>query len=988
MKKIFFIVFLFTLSISAQNMNKKFISAINFYEAHNFGAAYQLFNEIFSEKILDEQKLIAAKYYSADCLLNLDQLDGSAAELEYFIDHFKYSNFHESALYKLGTIYFVKGEYRRARERLITLINEYKYGEYTGSAYYWIGEAYLAESKFVDAEENFREGIAQKRTNKFIVNSIYSLAQSYEKIKDFKSAVANYDELLAYYQDDPLAPKSQMRIGICYFILNEYDNAILELTDPLLKKLPHKELVEAKFFLANSYVRLKEYKEAAQVLIELLGDIKELPISNKINFSLAWIYFQQTNYDEAYKIFKELAGSLDDTLKVSSLYWSGECKRYLGDDKTAGEIFKQFIEKYPSHPFASKAQLGIGSVYFNQSNTADAEKALLNATISEDKATRGRAYTLLGEIRLNRKLFNDAKTYFLEAVKLTQNQSELNFRASLGLAVSEFYLNNYSASVKTLEDLKTRAKNFENDKINFYLAESYFSQGQYSPSLKNYNSIKSSSSEINKQTILGKAYAYFNLKDFPNAIYFFNEFLTKYKNDQSTNEVRLRLADSYFASKNFDKASIIYRDLFSKENYALNNDLAYYQYGQSLFKAGKLDEAITAFKNLQEKFPRSNYADDSQYVIGWINFQQNNFDQAIKSYKELLVNSPKSTLVPIVYYSIGDSYFNLGQYDLSIEYYSKVMDEFPSSQYIFDAVSGIQYAYVAKEQPENAIKFIDQFISSNPSSKFNDQLFFKKGDLFYSIEKYDEAIKIYKEFIANYAVSSLIPNAYYWIGKSAVNMKNETEAIDNFINARARSSKSDIGISSAIELANIYSNRKQYSEAVGVLKEASDAVPTSNRVAELLYLQGTNEVKDNKIGEAFATFEQIINYYEGSIFSAKSKVEWGMVLLQQNNYEAAQLLLKEVGEKRTDDIGAQAQYYYGVLLFNQNKFEDAISALVRVRSVYAAYDEWYSKSLMKLGDCYVKLKDNKQAREMYRAVLTRHSAGELAIEAKRKLNQL
>lgn len=988
MKKIFFTIILFTISISAQNVDERLSSAINLYDDHNFGAAYQLFTEVISENKLDEHKLILAKYYSADCLLNLNQFDGSASELEKFIDQYKNSNYRESALYKLGTIYIIKGEFRKARERLSTLMSEYKKSEYLGSAYYWIGEAYLAENKFIDAEENFRAGIAQKKTNKFIVNSFYSLAQSYERMNDFKSAVANYDELLAYYQDDPLAPKSQMRIGICYFNLKEYDNAILELTDPMIKKLPDHELVEAKFYLAYSYLRLKEYKEAEQVYIELLDEAKEISVSNKIKFSLGWIYFQQTNYKEAFKIFNGLSESTDDTLRISSLYWSGECKRYLGDEATASTIFKQFLEKYPNHSLASNAQLGIGSLYFNKSNSGDAEKALLNATISEDKATRGRAYTLLGEMQLNRKIFNEAKKYFLEAVKLTMVQSELNYRASLGLAVSEYYLNNYVASVKTLEELKTRAKNFENDKVNFYLAESYFSQAEYSASLKNYNSIKSSSSDINKQTILGKAYAYFNLKDFPNSIYYFNEFLSKYKNDQIVNEVKLRLADSYFGSKNFEKASSIYRDLFSKENFAMNNDLAYYQFAQSLFKAGKSDDAITAFKNLQDKFPRSKYVDESQYVIGWIHFQQNNFDEAITSYKTLLSKSPNSTLVPIAYYSIGDSYFNLGQYDSSIEFYSKVMEDFPNSRYIFDAVSGIQYAYVAKGQPENAMNFIDQFISSNPDSKYNDQLFFKKGDLLYSIEKYADAIKIYKEFISKYSRSTMIANAYYWIGKSAVNMKNESEAIEYFNNAKARSPKSDIGISSSIELATIYSNKKQYYLAVNVLKETADAVPTSNRIPELLYLQGINEVKDVKINDASATFEQLINYYEGSIFAAKAKVELGLLLLQQNNFEGAQLLLKEVGEKRTDDIGAQAQYYYGVSLFNQNKIEDAITALVRVRSVYAAYDEWYSRSLLKLGDCYLKIKDKKQAREMYRAVITKHPTGEFGIEAKRKLNQL
>lgn len=999
MKKIFFYLFLFHLIISAQQSANKFTAAVNFYNDHNFSAAFQLFKEIISNNVFDEEKLSSAKFYAADCLLNLDQYDGAAAELEAFIDQYKFSNFREAALYKLGTIYYIKGEYRKARERLLSLLNEFPHGEFTGSSYYWIAESYFSENKFLEAEENFRESIALKRTNKFIAHSLYSLAQVYEKTNDYTSAVANYDELLAFYKDDPLAPKSQMRIGICYFNLKEYDNAILELTDPLIKKLQEQELTGAKFFLANSFARLKQYKEAAQVYNELLQQVKDESYLNKINYSLAWIYFQQNNYEEAYKIFHRLSENAADSLKAESLFWSGESKRYLGDAKTSNEIFKEFVTKYPEHKLVSRAQLGIGSVYFNQSNAGDAQKALLNATISNDKLTRGRAYTLLGEMRLDYgfdkpeqqsggKNFEDAKKYFSEAIKLTTEQPELNNRATLGLAVAEYYLNNYDASVLHLENLKTRAKNFESNKVSFYLAESYFVKGKYSSALKYYNSISETSDDITKQVVLGKAYTYFNMKDFPNAISFFNEFLSKYKTDRNINDVKLRLADSYFGTKNFEKASAIYRDLFSKEKTFLNNDLAYYQYCQSLFKAGKGKEAIEAFENLQEKFPGSKFADQSQYIIGWINFQQNNFNGAIANYEKLLKKYTQSALRPIAFYSIGDSYFNLGQYDSAIVFYSKILDEFSNTQYIFDAVNGIQYAYVAKEEPENAISFIDKFIAANPNSKYSDQIFFKKGDLYYSIEKYDAAIKTYKEFISKYPGSTLVSNAYYWIGKSAANLKDETEAINNFTLAKQSAPKSEIGISSTIELAKIYSDKKQFASAVAVLKEASDAVPTSNRVPELLYLQGINQAKDNKIADASSTFDQIVSYYEGSIFASKAKVELGKIELQKNNFEAAQALLKEVGEKRVDDIGAQAQYYYGVSLFNQNKIEEAITAFVRVRSVFSTYDEWYSKSLLKLGDCYVKLKDKQQAREMYRAVLNRHQTGEFAQEAKKKLRQL
>jgi TolA-binding protein len=988
MKKIILFLFTFLISISAQQLNDKYAQALNAYSNHEYGTAYQILKEVFAEGTLNEKELSSAKYYSAECLLQLDELDGAASEFESFIDKFKFSSFRETALYKLGSLYYTKGEYRKARERLNILLAEYHYSSFKGSSYYWLGESYLAEEKYVDAEENFNEAIKQEKTNKFFVNSLYSLAQVYERTNDYKKAIAEYDELLAYYKDDPLAPKSQLRIGICYFNHKDYDNAILELTDPLMKKLPVKELNDAKYFLANSYVRLKEYKEASQVYKELLNETQDEPYIEKIKYSLAWLNFQQNDYENAYKIFSELSSHSSDSLKAISLYWSGECKRYLGSTKEAAEIFKSFIEKYPTHGFVSRAQLNIGAVNLNQTNSGEGEKALLNATMSEDLSTRGKAYTFLGELRLNKKNYEDAKKYFSQAVKLTSGDKELNNRSVFGLAVADFYLNDYSNTALNLESLKARTKNFETDKVNFYLAEAYFLRGKYSAALKSYNSVSNSSEDLARQILLGKAYSYFNLKDFSNSTFYFNEYINKYGNDPSINEIRLRLADSYFGTKNFTKASSIYRDLFSKEKFLLNNDAAYYQYGQSLFKSGKSKEAINAFENLQEKFPRSQYVAESQYVIGWIYFQENNFSSAMASYKKMVEKYPNSNLKPVAYYSIGDCYFNSGSYDSSIVFYNKVLSEFPASQYVFDAVNGIQYAYIAKQEPERAVDFIDQFIAANPNSKFSDQIFFKKGDLYYSIKKYDDAIRAYNEFITQYSKSNLVPNAFYWIGKSAANKKDNNEAINNFTIAKQRAPKSEIGISSTIELANIYTASKQYSGASNILKEMIYAVPTSNRIPELLFLQGVNQVKDNQLDAAASAFDQIISYYEGSIFSAKAKVELGKIQLQKNNYDNAQVLLKEVGEKRLDDIGAEAQYYYGVLLYNQNKIDDAITALVRVRSVFAVYDEWNTRSLLMLGDCYLKMNDKKQAREMYRTVLSRHPNGEFSVEAKKKIKQL
>ena len=100
---------------------------------------------------------------------------------------------------------------------------------------------------------------------------------------------------------------------------------------------------------------------------------------------------------------------------------------------------------------------------------------------------------------------------------------------------------------------------------------------------------------------------------------------------------------------------------------------------------------------------------------------------------------------------------------------------------------------------------IDDFINKNPSSKYSDQIFLKKGDLYYSITKYDSAVKAYKEFLSRYSQSPLVPNAYYWIAKSLVNLKNNSEATTNYLLARQKSLKTEVGISATIDLAKIYS---------------------------------------------------------------------------------------------------------------------------------------------------------------------------------------
>ncbi|HMN48279.1 MAG TPA: tetratricopeptide repeat protein [Ignavibacteriaceae bacterium] len=981
---------LFTLNfqtLQSQTVSEKFDAAMTAFHNQQYAQANRLFEEFFSNyKIIDEI-YATAKYYSAESLLKLGRKDEAAITFEYLVTNYFWSNYRDKSLYNLGLIYFSEGKYEKSRLRFKLLLKDYPESEYVGSSFYWIGESYTAENKLDEAVKFLEEAVADKRNKSFADYSIYTLANVYEKQGDYNNAVKYYDQLLTYHKDSKLANSAQIRIGICYFKLKDYQSSILELKNPKLTNLPDDIYSESLYLLATAYYRVQEYPDAEKTYLEVLNKYPTSEYFKNSKYGLAWAYFQQKKYNDAFVQFDGLSNG-DDSLAIKSFFWKAECKRYLGKNDEANEIYKQFIEKYPNDPLAKEAQYQIGVVYYNKNNTDLASKYLLSANSSNDNNVRAKAFTLLGEIELNKGSYKTAKNYFEMVKDLNDIDKDVKFRSLFGLGIALYNLNDNKTSIKYLEELDSKDPAFESQKVNFFLAENYFAIWDFKKALSRYNQANGNDKDLTSQTLYGKAYSYFNLGDYENSAYQFADFIKKYPNNKRLNDAKLRLADSYFGSKNFAAASKVYQELFSSDVKLSTDPYARYQYAQALYKSGKVNEAISEFTSIQEKFPNSEYGDVSLYTIGWIYFQRGEFPKAISQYKVVTAKYPKTSLEPIIFYSIGDAYFNMGKYDSAIVNYEKVIAQFPTSNYVFDAVNGIQSSYVAKGNPEKAVSFLGEFALKNPNLSYSDQLLFKKGEIYYSLGKYEQAKQAYKDFTSAYPKSKLVPDAYYWIGKSAQSLGQNDEAIFNFDKVFRNYKDSELAGSSVLEMGNILRVNKKYDDAIKIYDAGSNDLKKSPKVPEILFNKGQTYLEMKKFQEAYSVFDDVAMYYPESIFADKSKFELALIEMAAGRYSNADNYLSALSEKRSDDVGAKAQYYYGLSLFEQAKYNDAITALVRVRTVFSRYDEWLTKSYLLLGDCYVKLNDKRNAAEMYRAVIAKHSGTSYGDEALKKLRKI
>ena len=971
----------------SQNVAEEFNAGMDKFNKQLFADAHKIFEEVIQGYGVEDELYAAARFYSANSLLKMGKKDEAATGFEFIVNNVVWSKFREESLFTLGLIYFDIERYALCRKNHLLLIYQYPSSDYIGSSMYWVGESYAAEGKLDEAIDFLTQAIEDKSSNRFQDHSLYALASVYEKMKDYENAVKYYDQLLTYHSSSPLALQAQVRIGVCYFYLKDYYNSILELNNPTLQDLPKENLAEALYLLANSHYRVEEYANAANTYSEIIDRFPRSPVYRNAQYGLAWSLFQQNKYNEAYNEFNNLSQG-DDSTAIKSFIWKGESKRYSGNPNEALIIFEDFLKRYPDHPSASLVESLIGLIYFDQDKFELSSQYLANATSSDDPVTRAKAFTMIGEIELRNKNYIKARGNFEPAIRITEAENEVHQRALLGMGVSLYHLGDYEKAADYLRDAENLNPAFETDKINFYMAESYFSLGKFQEALSRYNSIKSTEVDYVKQVTYSKGYCNFNLGSYSNAAYQFSEFIDRYPDDFRMTDAKLRLADSYFGSRNFAAASRIFKQLFQSGKYSSDDPYAYYQYAQALYKSGETNAAINEFRNLQQKFPDSKYAESSLFTVGFIKFQEGEFKEAIDDFRYVLQIYKNSALKPVVFYSIGDAYFNLGIYDSAIVNYRNVLTKYPSSEYVFDAINGMQYSYVAMGRPDEAINLIDRYTSQNPNLKFSDLIFFKKGEIYYSQRDYQNAKTSYQEFLVKYPKSSFVPEAYYWLGKSSQNLKEADEAIFYFNKVFESYPGSESAAVSVIELGKMYEANGNYQASIEVLEQASTKLKDSPRLPEVLFIKGTAYIKMDNVQKAYGTFEELAMYHRETIFADQAKFEMGLIDMATGRYDIADKHFLDVAEKRTDDLGARSQYYYGLSLFDQGKYSESISALVRVRTVYSQYEPWLSRSYLLLGDCYVKLNDIRQAEEMYRVVVTKHKGNELGEEARQKISKL
>ena len=91
-KSILLFLTVFVSILYSQN-DSGFSDALELYQSNHFIEARERFLDISLKHDIDENLTVSSKYYAADCLLKLGNLNGTIEEFENFITKYRFSNF-------------------------------------------------------------------------------------------------------------------------------------------------------------------------------------------------------------------------------------------------------------------------------------------------------------------------------------------------------------------------------------------------------------------------------------------------------------------------------------------------------------------------------------------------------------------------------------------------------------------------------------------------------------------------------------------------------------------------------------------------------------------------------------------------------------------------------------------------------------------------------------------------------------------------------
>lgn len=653
----------------------------------------------------------------------------------------------------------------------------------------------------------------------------YGLGWADVKLGDLPRAQGVFDSLGT--GKDSIAMASLYQSGIISILRGRIDAALVTL-DTLTSVSPYdRDAVNAYYQMGMIEYRSKHYREARrdfQLAARLFpeADLRTAAFHMLGESNMAIGDFSNAQY--AFAQVRKLKAPPE--ILAPSLFHEGVALYRLGRFRTCGDVFDQYLEKFPHDSRAAEGCLWRAEAYYQDYKFADAERLYSEALrrFQDDprkaEAAYGYAWALFEE-----KKFSQAASAFDRFTKAYPNDGHY-LDAMVRKADSYFAVGEYDKSAALYESLGAeRGSGRQVEYAAFQLAMSYVQRGEIDrgvEQLRNFLTRFPSSiyAEVAQFNI---GWTYFSRERYALAVPEFQTVLNKYGDSQLLPRVLFNLGDAYYNLKQYDSARGYYQRVIREypSSLLVADALSGLQYTYAA--QGKPEGALAEIEKVMSERPAGAPQDELMLKKGDIQFAQGDFAGAITQYERVMTMNPSQPVKAKALYQLGR-------------------------------------AYEQEENPLKAASFYERVISDAPDSDVVPQAALALGLAQIKARHYTQAVDALKGFERRYPASPLATEAQYQLGVAYSNIPDKMAALGQFQQVIAQHPGDVFADRSRLRTAEIDRDRKRNAAAIdtlsGIVSRRSDDI-----AGEALLMIGENYLIMKRTKDAMQAYEDVIRQY-------------------------------------------------------------------------------------------------------------------------------
>lgn len=687
------------------------------------------------------------------------------------------------------------------------------------------------------------------------------------------------------------------------------------------------------FFRGSLMYALKDYKGA----IENYLNMKERrdSIGQIASYNLGYSYINTKDKVSALNAFKEASVLNYDPVITEDAMFNYAKLEY--DINKNISVIERYMEKYTAK---DKSDLIYGYMAVAALRERNYEAAV-------------EAFDKIDELDVNMRQ-NFMKSNFLRANQLIRNGS---YRLAIPCLKAAAYYSDKRSGFNQL--------------ARFWLAESYYRDGQFAQARGVYTDLYNisalhgrSESSLIPYNI---AYCYFKEENYKLAKKWFSDYL-KEPSQMYRKEAMVRKADCDFVGMDYKAAAAAY-DVVLKDYFNVNDIYPYYQSALSYGLMDNVQKKIELLSNVMQASPESAFYPEAMFELGRTYAVRESDDEAFKCFDRLVQNVKDSTYVAKAYIEMGSLARNQSMFNQALGYYKIVIEQMPYSEYADDALLAVESIYQTKNDPEEYLAYIESIGKGGVKTEAEkEDMIFNSAEQIFLSENYQKALVSLQSYKDAYGHGKYVYKADFYMAESYRALEMFEQACDSYKEVVDKGEGSFVELS-MLHFANLSFRLEKWKDAFQGYAHLYEAavLPNNKSVAVLGQMRSafrghdwSNAVKWSQVAVDNARQDASVRR-EAEYIMAKSYMSSG-------KRDEAFAILEKLSADLNDGYGAEAAYLLIMDSYDRGAFEEVETKVYSFADAESSQTYWLAKSFITLGDSFAERDDMEQAKATFESV--------------------